>query len=172
MKNIRFGAFALILAGGVALAVSSMLAQSPAPRPEPRVVEPRTRIMTLDGRGSQIGVMVEDLTADELKKLSGVTNGVRVRDIDPDSPATKAGLMAGDIVVEFDGERIRSARQFSRMVEETVGGRTVALGIVRDGKRQTLNVTPEARAFGWGIDGDRMWITVHESDDEAEDDQD
>lgn len=155
MKNIRFGAFGLILAGGLAMAVSSLLAQSQAgPAPEPRELGRTMRM--LDGRGSQIGVMAEDLNAEELKKLGGATSGVRIDDVDQDSPAAKAGLREGDVVVEFDGERIRSARQFSRMVEETVSGRTVALGIVRDGKRQTLNVTPESRAFGWGIDGDRI----------------
>ena len=116
---------------------------------------PRTFKM-LDGRGSQLGVRVEDLTAEEIKKLDGVSGGVRIDDVDQESPAAKAGLRAGDVVVEFDGERIRSARQFSRMVEETVGGRTVTLGVVRDGKRQTLDVTPESRAFAWGFDGDRI----------------
>jgi serine protease Do len=114
-------------------------------------------MMMLDGRGSQIGVMAQDLTADELKTLSGgVTSGVRLDDVDDDSPAARAGLRRGDIVVEFDGERIRSARQFSRLVEETVGGRTVKLGILRNGQRQTVDVTPESRAFSWGFDSDRI----------------
>jgi serine protease Do len=44
--------------------------------------------------------------------------------------------------VEFDGERVRSARHFSRLVQETPDGRTVKATIVRDGSRQTLDVTP------------------------------
>jgi serine protease Do len=101
--------------------------------------------MVLDGRGAQIGVEVND-----------VTEGVRVENVDPDSPASKAGLQAGDIVVELDGERVRSARQFSRLIQETANGRSVALGILRDGKRQVVNVTPESRGFGFGFDDDLL----------------
>ena len=155
MKKLRFGIFGLILAICVAAAAGTLAAQQPAPAPEPDP-RPRERVMMLDGRGSQIGVMVQDLNADDLKTLSGDTSGVRISDVDTDSPAAKAGLHTGDIVVEFDGERIRSARQFSRLVSETVGGRTVKLGIVRNGQRQSVDVTPESRAFSWGFDGDRI----------------
>lgn len=151
MKKFRFGIFGLILAGCVAAAVGTLVAQEPRPEPEQR-----GRFMMLDGRGSQIGVMVQDLDAEELKGLSGVTSGVRISDVDSESPAAKAGLQEGDVVVEFDGERIRSARQFSRLVSETVGGRSVKLGIVRNGQRQTIDVMPESRAFSWGFDGDRI----------------
>jgi serine protease Do len=142
MTNSRFAVFGLILLGGVVAAVSSLVAQSPAPRPEP---QERGRVLRFEGRGSQIGVMVEDGTA-----------GVRVEDVDQDSPAAKAGVREGDIVVEFDGERVRSARQFSRLVEESVPGRPVSLAVTRDGQRQTLEVTPRDRALAWGIDGDRI----------------
>ncbi len=74
-----------------------------------------------------------------------------------DSPAEKAGLKAGDIVVEYDGERVRSARQFTRLVQETPEGRSVAIGIMRDGKKQTVNATPESGRMTWnfGPDVDR-----------------
>ena len=42
-----------------------------------------------------------------------------------DSPAQKAGFKPGDIVVDFDGERVRSSQQFTRLVQETAGGRSV-----------------------------------------------
>jgi S1-C subfamily serine protease len=51
---------------------------------------------------------------------------------------------------------VRSARQFSRLIQETADGRAVRLGIVRDGQRQTVEVTPESRAFGFGFDSDRI----------------
>jgi serine protease Do len=155
MKKSRIVIFGLILTGAVVAAVGTLVAQTPAPDPQ---AEPRgrARAMVLMGRGSQIGAMTQDLTAEEIKGLSGVTSGVRIQEVDEDSPAAKAGLREGDIVVEFDGERIRSARQFGRMVEETASGRTVRLGIVRNGQRQTVDVTPESRAFSWGFDGDRI----------------
>jgi serine protease Do len=99
----------------------------------------------LDGRGSQLGVMVSDLDTKE----AGTTGGVKIDEVNQDSPAEKAGLKAGDVVVEYDGERVRSARQFTRLVQETADGRSVKIAVLRDGKRQTLDATPESRMGMW-----------------------
>jgi S1-C subfamily serine protease len=142
MQTAKRSAIVLALIGGVGFAVSTLAAQSAGQNQE-RTVRPR--VMMLDGRGAQIGVEVND-----------VTDGVRIEAVDQDSPALKAGLQAGDIVVELDGERVRSARQFSRLIQETADGRSVALGILRDSKRQVVNVTPESRAFDFAFDSDRL----------------
>lgn len=151
MSNARFAVFGLILAGGITVAVSGLMAQT-ARRPDERS---RPRVMMLDGRGGQIGVVVEDLDAAGLK-AAGATGGVRLEQVDQDGPAAKAGLREGDVIVEVDGDRVRSTRQFSRLIQETADGRAVTLGIVRDGQRQTVEVTPESRAFGFGFDSDRI----------------
>jgi serine protease Do len=150
MKHARVALFSLALTGLVVVAVSGLVAQT---RTEP-VPPERPRVMMLDGRGGQLGVVVEDLDADGLKAAAGATSGVRIEDVDQDGPAAKAGLREGDIVVDVDGDRVRSARQFARLIQETPDGRSVALGIVRDGKRQMVSVTPESRSFRF--DGD--WI--------------
>lgn len=144
MTRIRFRLLTLFLIAGVVAAVGTLVAQEPSPKPDPERRE-RARVFRFEGRGSQIGVMVEDVEA-----------GVRIEDVDRDSPAAKAGLREGDIVVEFDGERVRSARQFARLVEESVPGRQVTMAVRREGQQQTLQVTPEDRALAWGIDGDRI----------------
>jgi serine protease Do len=147
----RFWSLIGFLAVTVVAAVSVVVAaQAPAPDP-PERSERRER-MWLDGRGSRLGVMVQDLDA------ADKSSGVRIDSVDSDSPAAKAGIRAGDVVVEYDGERVRSARQFTRLVQETPDGRQVPLAVMRDGKRQTLTATPEARAFSWemNIDGDRI----------------
>lgn len=155
MKRSRIVFFGLLLAGGVALAVSSVMAQTQR--------APERRMFTLDGRGSQIGISVDDLDEQGLKAAAGSPSGVRVAEVDSDSPASKSGLREGDIVVELDGERVRSARQFSRLIQETPDGRSVRLGVVRDGKRQNIDVTPEGRAFTFGGNAwlgpefDRRW---------------
>lgn len=148
MKNLKFGSFFLGLAVLVGIAVAGLSAQN---RVEVRQAPARGSLMMLDGRGSQLGVMVSDLDAKD-------GAGVKVDEVTSDSAAEKAGLKAGDVVVEFDGERVRSARQFTRLVQETPDGRTVKIAVLRDGKRQTLDATPEARSFGWNmdIDGDRI----------------
>jgi serine protease Do len=60
------------------------------------------------------------------------------------SPASKAGLQAGDIVVDFDGERVRSASHFTRLVQESVPNRQLAAVVVRGTSKQTLTVVPQA----------------------------
>lgn len=153
----KFVVFGVLLTGAIAIAVSTVVAQTrPEDRARERTDRTRPRVMMLDGRGAQIGVSVDDLNEQELKAALGAAGGVMIEEVDQDSPAAKAGLRQGDIVVELDGERVRSARQFSRLIQETPGGRTVKLGIVRDGKRQTVDVTPESRPFGFGPDADVM----------------
>jgi serine protease Do len=153
-KHVIFG---LLLAGAVAGAVATVVAQ-PRPQPEPRPQEERRRLpfMMLEGRGAQIGVRVDDLNDQEMKATPGAQGGVIVREVDQNSPASKAGVREGDVVVDLDGERVRSAMQFSRLIRETPDGRSVKLGIVRDGKRQSLDVVPQSREFGFGPDGDQL----------------
>jgi serine protease Do len=96
-------------------------------------------------RASQLGVSVRDLTGDEIAKARlAPAGGVLVQDVRPDSPAARAGLRSGDIVIEFDGERVRSASHFTRLVRETAPGRAVKSVLLRDGARTEVDVTPEA----------------------------
>jgi serine protease Do len=90
-------------------------------------------VLTLRGFGSQIGVTIRE-TAD----------GVVVDAVRDGTPADRAGVRSGDVIVEFDGERIRSARQFTRVVQETRPDRPVTMVVTRSGSRQSLNVTPES----------------------------
>ena len=65
-----------------------------------------------------------------------------------ESPASRAGLEPGDVVVEFDDERVRSALQLSRLVQETPAGRSVSATIVRDDNRLEVEIVPE-RGPAW-----------------------
>lgn len=146
MKNIKFAAFCLGLAGAVGIAVAGLGAQGPS---TPR--SSRADVQILDLGGSQLGVMASDIDA----RGAATATGVRIDEVTGGSAAEKAGLKAGDIVTEFDGERVRSARQFTRLVRETPEGRTVKMSVLRDGQRQVLDATPENRAFTWNMDLDR-----------------
>lgn len=129
-----------MLAG--AAAVSAVLAVSPAVRGQERSTNraDQDRVFQFaNWFGGQIGVTVHDTE-------SG--SGVVVDDVREGSPAEKAGLKEKDVIVDFDGERVRSARQFSRLVEETAENRAVKMTVQRGGQRVTLDVTPEARQFG------------------------
>jgi serine protease Do len=140
MRNLKFGVFCLGLLLVIAAAVSSLSAQTARVQVEPRGDR---NVWMLDGRGSQLGVMVSDVDA------KATTGGVKIDEVNADSPAEKAGIKAGDVIVEFDGEKVRSARQFTRLVQETPEGRSVAIALMRDGKKQTVNATPEAGRMTW-----------------------
>jgi S1-C subfamily serine protease len=154
MKISRVAIFGTVLAVAVVAAVAGLVAQT---RQEPdRMEGPRARAVRLDGRGGQLGVVVRDLDEAGLKSAAGASSGVQIDDVDQDSAAARAGLREGDIVVDVDGERVRSARQFSRLIQETPDGRSVSLGVVRDGKKQSISVTPEARSFAFGFDANPL----------------
>lgn len=148
-----------VLAVGVSMAVATLVAQDS--KPEPQEQQER-RIFTLDGRGSQLGVTVGDLSPSDPAASAG---GVRIDAVTEDGAAQKAGIQPGDIIVEFDGERVRSARQLTRLVRETAEGRPVEMALMRDGTRRTVTATPEARSFTWNmdIDGDRIRRDVERS---------
>lgn len=92
--------------------------------------------------GRQIGVGVMPLSK-QLSTHFGVDSGVLISEVREGSPAAKAGLMAGDIIVEADGKAVKDNFDLIRSIGEKKEG-DVTLTFVRDGKHQTLSVTPEA----------------------------
>lgn len=152
MKIAKSTVFGLVLAGAVTAAVSSLVAQAPAPRPEAPGERRWSAPLVLEGRGARIGVTVEELDAAAAKAAGG--GGVRIGEVDAGGPAARADLRAGDIVVELDGDRVRGARQFARMIQESPDGRPVTLGVMRGGERLALQVTPEANAWTFGPAGE------------------
>jgi serine protease Do len=127
---------------------------------QPLVVELAQNAMFGDGPG-QIGVSVRDVDEADVKG-GKAASGVVVEDVQADSPAQKAGFRAGDVVVEFDGERVRSTRQFVRLVQESPSGRQIATVVMRDGQRVTLNVEPrEGGRFGFKSFGGQDDFKLH-----------
>jgi serine protease Do len=140
------------MTGGVTAVAAVVCASVFAPMVNGQdAARPRTtlerRIQVLEGRGSTIGVSIRDLTTDEAARAKlPQAGGVSVQEVEEGSPAAKAGLRVDDVIVEFDGERVRSARHLTRLVQETPDGRTVKATIVRDGSRQTVDIAPDASA--------------------------
>ena len=90
---------------------------------------------------SYLGVMVQEIDGERAKtlKLSEAT-GVEITRVESDSPADKAGIKTGDVVLQYHGQPVDGIDQFSRMVRETPPGRDVPLEIFRNGATQTLKV--------------------------------
>ena len=126
-----------------------------APRVTTHAIQAEPMIAAIDG-GPRLGVEIRDLGKEDLAKFKLSTpNGVVVEQVTSASAAEKAGVKAGDVVVQFDGENVRSAVQFTRLVRETVPGRTVKMGVVRDGKRVDLDVAPAEAESAFEVQLDR-----------------
>ena len=93
------------------------------------------------GSGRRIGVGVTTLTK-QLSDHFGVTSGVMINEVRPDSAAAKAGLKAGDIIVEVEGKEVKGEGDLIRAIHEKKEG-DVSLTIIRDRNRQVIRVTPE-----------------------------
>ncbi len=95
------------------------------------------------GANRQIGVSATSLTK-QLADFFGVTNGdgLLVNNVRENSPAAKAGLKAGDIIVEADGKSVKNNMDLIRTINDKKDG-DVILTIVRDKNRQTIRVSPE-----------------------------
>ena len=95
-------------------------------------------------RRAYLGVLIQPVTqplADQFKVK--VNSGVLIAEVRPDSPAAKAGLKAGDIVLQFAGRPVATLRQLQSAVETSKIGSTEPLMILRAGKQMTLKVTTQ-----------------------------
>jgi serine protease Do len=154
MTFFKTGVLAAALTG--AAAAGAAVAPTLSAQTWTRALEPAS-VQVFSLGGSRIGVSVSDLTPTDTKASSGV----RIDSVEDDSPAAKAGLQKDDVVVEFDGERVRSVRQFSRLVSETPAGRQVSAAVTRDGRRVTVNITPRESSSFRGL-GDDAWRAIDE----------
>ena len=103
----------------------------------------RTIISQLKEQGRVIrgwlGVTIQDLTP-ELAERFGISRalGALVSDVFRGSPAEKGGIRRGDVIVEFDGKRVRNVSTLRNLVAQSRVGSKVKVGIIRKGKRDTL----------------------------------
>src|SRR5579863_2990149 len=96
--------------------------------------------------GSFLGVSLAEIDnkrAAELKLKEAY--GVEITRVEEGSPAEKAGLKSGDVVLEYNGQRVEGMEQFGRLVRETPPAREVKLIIGRNGATQTVTATVQAR---------------------------
>jgi serine protease Do len=82
--------------------------------------------------------------------------GAIIRRVESNSPAEKAGLKQGDVIVEFNKEQVIGVQQLTRLVRETPVGRVIEVRVRRDNREETFKVTtergPELRSGSFGLD--------------------
>jgi len=104
--------------------------------------------LVTDGKVTRgyLGVMPQDITPVLARKLDlKDATGAVLTQVTPKSPAAKAGLESGDVVVEYNGKPIRDARHLRLEVARSTPGDTVPVKIRRDGDSKTIKVTPKER---------------------------
>ncbi len=91
-----------------------------------------------------LGVTVQKVTP-EIAKTFGLPEpkGALVADITEDSPAEKAGIQRGDIIVEYNGQKISDIHELPRLVASTPIGSEVTIKVFRDGQYRDLKVVIE-----------------------------
>ncbi|MGB8657521.1 MAG: PDZ domain-containing protein [Candidatus Zixiibacteriota bacterium] len=99
--------------------------------------------------GSRIGVKVQDLTT-QLGEHFGVENGegALVTEVEKDMPAEKAGLKAGDVIVEVDSKKIEDTEDLMNAISRKEGGDKVTVKAMRDRQPRSFTVEVE-KEKGW-----------------------
>ena len=92
-----------------------------------------------------LGVMIQDLNPALARQFKLKDNaGALVGDVTPKSPAEKAGIKGGDIVLEFNAKKVSDSRHLKLEVARVKPGATVPVKVLRDGATRTINVTVQA----------------------------
>ncbi len=98
--------------------------------------------------GYYIGVMLDDIDEAQREKLKlKAPQGLAIEQVVPNSPAAKAGLTKGDIVVSVNDAPVKSVAQVSAAIAASKG-KAIELGIVHNGKRKSIEVKPAKQAAG------------------------
>lgn len=116
-----------------------------------------------------LGVRFQPLTAD-LAKSFGLESekGALIASVEKDTPAEKAGLKAGDVIVEYDGKPINDGNELPRYVAATPVDKKVALVVVREGSRVSVTLTvgklkdSDAEQAAPGNENEKLGLTVQE----------
>jgi serine protease Do len=92
-------------------------------------------------RRGWLGVKIQTIT-DELAEASGVkeNTGALVASVSPDSPAAKAGIQEGDVILRFDGKEVTTMRGLPRLVAQTPIGKDVDVEVLRKGQKRNVKV--------------------------------
>lgn len=90
-----------------------------------------------------LGVAIQPLTPDLAQSLgvSPSVHGVAVSSVRDGAPAAKAGVKAGDVIVEYDGQAVSGPRELARLVARTPVGTSVTMKVLRNGQEMTVSPT-------------------------------
>ena len=107
-----------------------------------------------------LGVVTQSLDDDLKDGLDYQGDGVLVNRVADDSPAAKAGLKQGDVIVSMNGKAVSAPEDLQELVRSGKAGDRASLSVVRDGKKQAMTATLVERPseMAWGDDSHRIVI--------------
>jgi serine protease Do len=89
-----------------------------------------------------LGIGMNDVTPDNAHFFNLQTaTGAIVSEVTPDSPASRSGLRPGDVITQLNGETIANGSNLQVAVSEMAPGTQITLGVIRDGKPDTMHLT-------------------------------
>jgi serine protease Do len=89
-----------------------------------------------------IGVQIQEMTADLAEDLGlKTTHGALVAEPQSGSPAAKAGIESGDVIVSINGKQIHDSREVARIISGLLPGTTATIVVIRNGQEKSFNIT-------------------------------
>jgi membrane-associated protease RseP (regulator of RpoE activity) len=159
-RSIAWPAVALVLVGAWGVATGVVAGDPPV---HVAAVGDAPHVLTVGEDGAYLGVRLEEETEHE-------EGGARVTRVVEDSPADRAGLQVGDVVVGFDDQVIRGPVSLTQRIHQQQAGDRVRLEIVRGGGKQMIEVELGDRSEMWRAHAaplDKLDIVVPEVDAEV-----
>jgi len=111
-----------------------------------QIVRPTVEALIRDGKvhHGYMGIGISDVTPENAKFFHIDNNeGAIITQVEPDSPAAKAGLKVGDVITELDGQKVSDASQLQIEVGQKDPGSSIKLEVLRDGRNVNVPVTLE-----------------------------
>lgn len=107
-------------------------------------VRVRERLQRIFRSGGYLGIVLQELNPDLAPYFSVKTGeGVLIIRVEKDTPAEKAGLKAGDVIVQLGEKTVKDADAVHEVLADLKKGDTVAITVIRHGKREMLKVEPD-----------------------------
>ena len=106
--------------------------------------EIKDRIEALSKPILNLGISIREITSDLSKQLK-LEEGLYIVEVTEFSPAEKAGLKGGDLIVKFDGKRIKTFDELKEIRDTKEEGDVVSVEVIRNGETKTFNVQLEAK---------------------------
>src|SRR5687768_3528305 len=135
---MQFGGYMILKSLAFVLIGFVVVVDAQTPVPMPRA-ESHAFSMFFDGNGGYLGVQTGEVTKDNFSKYSlSEVRGVVIEKVMEASPAEKAGLQSGDVIVRLNNEDVTSVRKLTRVLGEISPDHQVKLTVVRGGSEREI----------------------------------